>query len=141
MSTLVKVCKRDPVAYKLSNFYVNKTLRNISKEVSQNIKHSWVPPSKYLVHQDKKTRTSLDGGDHEKRIAVFVSGVKWIKLLGVSSIETKLKRKYDSTASSAIMKELYTLKCTHKVVVMVFDTTSAKSSACFLLQKIWHINL
>ena len=34
-----------------------------------------VPHSKFLVHWDDKTATSLDGGDHEKQIAVLVSEV------------------------------------------------------------------
>ena len=88
------------------------------------MKQSWVPPSKCLVHWDDKSTTFYDGGDQEKRIAVLVSGVKEIELLGVQSIGTKLKRKYDSTASSAIKKELDTLKCTHKVFGMIFAITS-----------------
>ena len=63
----------------------------------------------------------MDGGDHEKRISVLVSGLKEINLLGVPNIGTKLKGKYDSTASGVIIKkELETLKCTHKVVLVVF---------------------
>ena len=99
----------------MNYFYVDKTLRNVSEDVSQYIKHSWVQPSKCLVHWDDKTTDFLDGGDHEKRIAVIVSDVKEIKLVIVPSIGTQLKGKYGSTASSAINKELDTLKSIHKI--------------------------
>ena len=39
-------------------------------------------------------------------MAVLISDVEQLKLLGVPSIGTKLKGKYDKTASSAIKKEL-----------------------------------
>ena len=136
LSTWVKIGKGDPVAYNLSYSYVDKTLRSVSEENSQNIKHSWVPSSKCIVHWDDKSTTFYDGGDNKKLNAVLVSGVKDIKLLWGSSIGKKLKSKYDSTASSIIKKELDTLKCTQNVFRMIFDTTGATSSACFLLQKI-----
>ena len=92
--------------------------------------------SKCLAHWDDKITKPLDGGK--------------IKLLGVPSIVTKFKGKYVTTASSTIKKELYNLKCTHKVFRMVFDTSVSNMKICntgekvvlvFFLQEMWHINI
>ena len=90
MRTLVKVGKGDHVAYSYSD--EDKTLRNVSVEVSQKIEF-WVPPSKCLVHWDDNTTKSLDDGK--------------IKLLGVPSIGTKLKEKYEnmSQQSQVLLKK------------------------------------
>ena len=70
LNTLVKVGKGDPVAYNWSRSYIDKSIRNVSKEVSESIKHYWVPSSKCFVHCDDKTTKTLEGGDHEKWMAV-----------------------------------------------------------------------
>ena len=67
-------------------------------------------------------------------MSVLASGIKQIKLLGVPSIRTKVIGKYDKTAANDIRKEIiYTLKCTHKVFGMVFDTTNCNTGAIVVL--------
>ena len=103
----------------------DKSLRNVSKEVL------WVPSSKHYVHWVAKTTNYLDGGDHDKQVAVLTSDIKEIKLLEVQNIEKKLKGNHGTTASSANKKELDTWKCAHKVFGIVFDT-----NAVTLVQKV-----
>ena len=82
---MLKIDNGDHIAYNYirSYSYVDRSLRNSSDEVSQNIKESWVPPFRCLVHWDCKTTNTLDGGDQKKQMVVSVSGVKEIKLLGM----------------------------------------------------------
>ena len=49
LRTLVKVGKGDSVSYNLSYSYFDKTHKNVREEISQNVKHSCVSPSKCLV--------------------------------------------------------------------------------------------
>ena len=112
MKTLVQVGEGNPEAYNLSYSYIDKSFRNFSQQVSETIKQDWVPPSKCLVHWDEKITKCLDGSDNEKRMAITVSGIKEVKLLGVLSLRSNLRGKFGATASGAMKKELDSWNCT-----------------------------
>ena len=145
MKTLVQVGEGNPEAYNLSYSYIDKSFRNFSQQVSESIKQDWVPPSKCLVHWDEKITKCLDGSDNEKRMAITVSGIKEVKLLGVPSLGSNLRGKFGATASGAIKKELDSWNCTKNIYGMVFDTTNSNTGringACVQLQKVLNRNV
>ena len=67
------------------------------------------------------------------------SGIKQLKLIEGLSIGIKLRGIDGKIASNDIKRELGTWKCTHKLLGVLFDTTScstgAKNGDCFFYRK------
>ena len=76
-------------------------------------------------------------------MAVLASGIKQLTLLGIQSIETKLRRKLAKT-TQCLYERTWHLDMHFKVFEMVLDTTTyntgANNGARFLLQKMLNRN-
>jgi hypothetical protein len=135
LSAAAKSLGFDPRDLALNKESVRLARRQNRKDITSEIKKTFLPETPLTVHWDGKLLPTLTGHENVDRLAIIVSGDGVMKLLAVPQLASGTGEAQAAAVYSAL--DDWNLK--NQVNFMAFDTTSSntgiKAGACTLLEQ------
>ena len=117
----------------------DRVRRKVVGEIETKVRDNRTPPKLCTLHLDSNlTLTPKNHRVTEERMTVIVSNSTQMKLLGVPSYTKATDKSCGSISADLTMKLTDEWRCSHRIVIMTFDTTSSNtgylSAACIAIQ-------